>query len=56
MKYKIGQSVLVERQDPITEQEFTATISDIVNGQYIVEDQAGDFFTVEESEISLLTE
>ena len=55
MKYKIGDSVLAEPKcGPMAGQEFMAHITDIVSGQYIVEDQDSDFFTADEDEISLL--
>ena len=40
---------------PMSGQEFSARIVDIVNGEYIVEDQDSDFFTVDENEVTPLT-
>ena len=49
MKRNIGDSVLVEpKSGPGCGHEFMANIVDIVNGEYIVEDQDSDFFTVDE--------
>lgn len=53
MKLNIGTYVLVEpNSGPMGGHEFQARITDIVGGEYIVEDQDSDFFTVSESEVS----
>ena len=53
MNLKIGTEVLVEpNSGPLSGQEFSACIVDIVNGEYIVEDQDSDFFTVSEDEVT----
>lgn len=53
MKFKIGTNVVVK---PEAGGEFLARIVDFVNSHYIVEDQDSDFFSVDETEIEVVSE
>jgi hypothetical protein len=53
MKLKINTQVIVSPKCGSTvRHEFLGQIVDVVGGQYIVEDQDSDFFTVDEDEVS----
>lgn len=60
MKYKIGQNVVCKPTHPVVGYlsggEFLGTITDIIKNDYIIEDQDGDFYNLEEDEIELNTE